>query len=60
MKREALTDEEIAYSKGIYVVTREDLERLTNESVMPRNADQAFESLCSLIHPSQEQLFPPR
>ncbi|WP_333992022.1 hypothetical protein [Burkholderia cepacia] len=56
MKREALTDEELASSKGIYVATCEDLERLANESIIPRNADQAFESLWSLVHPPQEQL----
>jgi hypothetical protein len=60
MKREALTDEEIASSKGIYVATYEDLERLANESIIPKNADQAFESLWSLAHPPQEQLFPPQ
>lgn len=60
MKREALTDEEIASSKGIYVATYEDLERLANESIIPKNADQAFESLWSLVHPPQEQLFPPQ
>ncbi|WP_198372125.1 hypothetical protein [Burkholderia ubonensis] len=56
MKREALTDEEIASSKGIYVATCEDLERLANESIIPRNADQAFESLWSLVHSPQDQL----
>ncbi|UEP49947.1 hypothetical protein LMA00_23350 [Burkholderia ambifaria] len=59
MKREALTEEEIASGKGIYIATCEDLERLANESLIPRNADQAFESLWSLVHSPQEQLMLP-
>ncbi|MGE8672628.1 MAG: hypothetical protein ACN6PB_06280, partial [Achromobacter kerstersii] len=56
IRREALTDEEIASSKGIYIATCEDLERVVGESLIPQNADQAFESLWSLVHSSQEQL----
>lgn len=56
MRREALTDEEIASSKGIYIATWEDLEKLVDESLIPRNADQAFESLWSLVHSTQDQL----
>lgn len=56
MRREALTDEEIASSKGIYIATSEDLERLVGECLVPQNADQAFESLWSLVHSPQEQL----
>lgn len=56
MLREALTDEEIASGKGIYIATCEDLERLVGESLIPRDADQAFESLWSLVHSPQEQL----
>lgn len=56
MRREALTDEEIASGKGICIATCEDLERLIGESLFPQNADQAFESLWSLVHSPQEQL----
>lgn len=56
MRRDALTDEEIASGKGIYIATYEDLERAVGESLIPQNADQAFESLWSLVHSPQKQL----
>lgn len=57
LRRETVTDLELAAQKGIVIVTVEDLQRLLEESLVPQDPERSFDTLWASVHPSQTSLF---
>jgi hypothetical protein len=60
LPRAALADIDLASAKGVLVVSLEDLQRWLEETLVPRDANHAFEGLWTSVNPPQDELFPTR
>jgi hypothetical protein len=57
MPRVALADLELASNKSVLVISLEDLQRWLDATLIPQDADRAFETLWTSVNPRQDQLF---